>query len=245
MKRFTFLILAFLLTHLGVFAQNLVIWDSVAHYLPPDTLLIRTGPVDSEGEMLKYLAIKNNSVNPIAICVKKVISDTIPGSKNYICWVRCYSDKIYAPTDTVLLQSQRTDYYHFVGHYRPMEKHGISTIRYVFYDTFNHNDSASVRISYNPTGLAVTEANAVKNWLVATPNPANEEVKFSYSIAPGSTGKITILQITGTIMSETQVQGTHGVLDIDTRQMNEGLYFYYLVADGKICSAKKLIIRHQ
>ena len=244
MKKFTLVVVAMLLTMLSGFAQNLVLWDSVAHFLPPDTNLFRSGPVDSEKELLKYLAIKNNSSTAIPVCVKKVVLDTVPGSKNYLCWVRCYPDYVYAPTDTVMLGPQKTDNYHFVGHYRPMEKHGNSTIRYVFYNKFNPNDSVSVRITFNPTGLGISDAITAKNSISATPNPANDGIKFNYSITNGITGKIIILQITGTVISETQVQGTHGSFILDTTEMKDGLYFYYLMVDGKVCSAKKLVIRH-
>ena len=245
MKKSTFLIVAMMIMILRISAQNLVIWDSVAHYLPHDTTLIKSGPLDSEKEMCKYLAVKNVSTAPIAVCVKKVIIDTVPGSKNYLCWVRCYSDRIYAPTDTVLLPPQKTDFYHFAGHYRPMEKNGSSTVRYVFYDRYNHNDSASVKITFSPTNVGIPDQGEIKNTIIATPNPANDEVNFSYSLSQGSSGKITIFQVTGTVISETPVQTTHGVLNINTQDLRDGLYFYYLVVDGKVCSAKKLVVRHQ
>ena len=244
MKKCILFVIAIMLTILSGFAQNLVLWDSVAHFLPPDTNLIRSGALDNEKELCKYLAIKNNSSAPIPVCVKKVILDTTPGSKNYLCWTRCYPDYIYAPVDTVMLGSQKTDNYHFVGHYRPMEKHGTSTIRYVFYNKFDHSDSVSVRITYNPTGMGIPDAIMAKNFIFATPNPANEEIKFNYTITPGTTGKIIILQITGAVISETQVQGTHGSITLDSSEMKDGLYFYYLMVDRNVCSAKKLVIRH-
>jgi hypothetical protein len=245
MKRLILTSIVMMVAMVSGFAQNLVIWDSVAHFLPPDTNLIRSGPVDNEKEMCKYLAIKNNSSAPIPVCVKKVILDTIPGSKNYLCWVRCYSDKIYAPTDTVLLGPQKTDYYHFVGHYRPMDRNGSSTVRYVFYDRYHPTDTASVRITFVPSNVGITEVTTLKNSISATPNPANEEIKFNYTLTPGTTGKIILLQITGTIISETAVQEMRGSLILDTREMRDGLYFYYLMVDGNVCSAKKLVIRHQ
>lgn len=229
---------------LSVCAQNLILWDSVSHFLSKDTLLVRSGPMDNEKELCKYLAVKNNTDQAIPVCVKKVIVDTVTGSKNYICWVRCYSDKIYAPTDTVLLLPHHTDYYHFVGHYRAMDKHGTSTVRYVFYNKLNPNDSTSVRITYSPTNVGIQEQAPAKSLLSASPNPANNEVTFSYSLASGTEGKIVILQLTGTTVAEIPVDGSKGSVTFPASEIRDGLYFYYLVADGKVCSAKKLIIRH-
>jgi len=245
MKKFTLSVAAIMLTIISGFAQNLILWDSVAHFLPSDTTLIKSGPVDADKEMYKYLAVKNNSTSTLGICMKKVIIDTIPGSVNYFCWAKCYPANVYTPADTIQLSPQKTDFYHFVGHYRPIDKKGASTIRYVFYERANPNDSVSVKVTYLPTGLGIVDAVSIKNSISATPNPASEEVNFSYTLTPGSSGKIIILQVTGTVISETQVQGTHGNIVITAQDMKDGLYFYYLMVDGKVCSAKKLIIRHQ
>lgn len=244
MKKSLLFLVAVLMISVSNFAQNLILWDSVAHFLPPDTILIKSGPVDAEKEMQKYIAIKNNSTSAIPVCLKKVVIDTVPGSKNYFCWSRCYPDYIYHPTDTVLLPPQKTEYFRFTAHYRPMDKPGNTTMRYVFYDKYHPSDSVSVRITFNPTGLGTTEMILPKNSISASPNPADDMIRFTYSISPGSTGKIMILQITGTILAEKLVQGAHGTYDFDCTEMKEGLYFYYLMIDGKVCSAKKLVIKH-
>jgi hypothetical protein len=82
------------------------------------------------------------------------------------------------------------------------------------------------------------------NSIIASPNPANSDLTFNYSMTPGSEGEIIILQITGVVASEIPVTGTHGNIVTDTRDMKEGLYFYYLMVDGKAYSAKKFVIRH-
>jgi hypothetical protein len=87
---------------------------------------------------------------------------------------------------------------------------------------------------------AVIRANSV----TGTPNPANAEINFTYNILPGSSGQIIILQITGAVSTEIPVQGGHGSITMDTHAIKEGLYFYYLLVDGKVFSAKKFVIRH-
>jgi hypothetical protein len=114
----------------------------------------------------------------------------------------------------------------------------------VFSDRSNANDTESVNSTTFLSGSGISDAINVKNSISASPNPANEEVTFTYTLIPGSSGKIIILQITGTVISENPVQGTHGNFVLDTREIKAGLYFYYLMADGKVCSAKKFVVRH-
>ena len=169
MKKFTVSVVVMMLAIISVFAQNLVLWDSVANSLPTDTTLIKSGVV---------------------------------------------------------------------------EKKAISTIKHVFYDRSNPNDSESAKITTSNAELGISDAVNAKNSIKASPNPANDEVKFSFSLIPGSSGKIIILQITGTVISENPIQGTHGNFVLTTREIKDGLYFYYLMVNGEVYCAKKFVVRH-
>jgi hypothetical protein len=78
------------------------------------------------------------------------------------------------------------------------------------------------------------------------PNPANEYAFFDYNFTGGyNTVKIALYNVLG---SPTNVVA---ILDKNERkarlyvkELNSGIYFYQLIADGKTLATKKLLVRH-
>ena len=78
------------------------------------------------------------------------------------------------------------------------------------------------------------------------PHPASERATIDYSIS-GSIrdAKISIYNILGASVSDHPLDKNENKLEIFTKDMPSGVYFYQLAVDGKKVATKKLMVRHQ
>lgn len=98
------------------------------------------------------------------------------------------------------------------------------------------------------SGLAAEKLFSSEKIVVSNiyPNPASEMAWLDYTISPlVKDAKISIYNILGSTVSEYTLDKNDVKLDISTRNMASGVYFYQLVVDGKKVATKKLLVRHQ
>ncbi|MCD4774187.1 MAG: T9SS type A sorting domain-containing protein [Bacteroidales bacterium] len=111
--------------------------------------------------IISHVSIRNISDENKSVLIKKVIIDTIAGSNNTFCWGGlCFSSDTYVSPNTVDLIPDE-EYTEFEGHYEGKGEIGISTIRYVFFDEQNPDDSVSVIVNYSTKevqGLSIADA---------------------------------------------------------------------------------------
>jgi Secretion system C-terminal sorting domain len=94
------------------------------------------------------------------------------------------------------------------------------------------------------SGITINEKNnsTLSN---AFPNPANNQTTIAYKINASSTNtKIILTDVFGKMLQTYSLTSNAGSLFIPTINYDEGIYFYSLIADGKIMSTKKLTIIH-
>lgn len=81
--------------------------------------------------------------------------------------------------------------------------------------------------------------------LQAIPNPAGDQLKFNYSIPSNGLVQLQIMDIAGrnvvTVLNQNVAKGNYSV-NVETKLLNNGVYFYRLTLDGK-STTKKLVIR--
>ena len=78
------------------------------------------------------------------------------------------------------------------------------------------------------------------------PNPASESAQVDYQIiGPVSEAKLILLNILGSPVAEYELEKTDRKVQIATRDLSTGYYFYQLSLDGKKVATKKLLVRHQ
>lgn len=97
---------------------------------------------------------------------------------------------------------------------------------------------------YDEVGLE--HAKATNLSLSAYPNPAVNNVKVSYSIpANYSNAEISVRNMVGkTVKTIPAKVGVKSVMNINTAELPNGVYFYSIIADGVTISTKKLVVRH-
>ena len=129
-----------------VFAQNLRIYNN-------DTLLANNTVLNITGSnsqtIVQYLLVKNISNTAINVKVKKIYNSIVSGSENTFCFGVCYDPMTFL-SDAILIAPNAVDS-GFSADYNAHGGGGTSSITYVFFNTANTSDSASVILNFTTT----------------------------------------------------------------------------------------------
>jgi hypothetical protein len=234
---FCFIYMAALLAY----SQSLQLSDSAGPIANNSTRLKYGLP--GADEIVSFVFVKNTTTDSISVKVKKVELFAQHGTSNVFCWGLCFSPDVFVSPDPITIHAGETNVTDFSGHYIPTGVLGISTIRYVFFNTNNPSDSVCVNIDFD------TYAEGINNLPDGTlsnayPNPANNSVSFNYSASQNSDAKLIIRNVLGTIVREVDITNNSGKLSLNTSELADGVYFYSFLVDGKSQVTKKLVIRH-
>lgn len=199
---------------------------------------------DTASAMSVYLDLKNISGNTVYTRAKKIENNLLAGAKVSMCFANhCYLSNVYVTQyqDTILPgDTDKT----FSGDYSANGNLGYSLVTFVFFRPSNPSDSAWVQVQFAATPVnIVSSGDPVFEISSPFPNPASSQVSFNYSIPENSSASFTLLDITGSKIKEIPVYNTHGILNIPTNDISEGMYFYSFYLDGKMIITKKLIIQ--
>lgn len=106
-----------------------------------------------------------------------------------------------------------------------------------------------------PDNLAKTESDATKpnlaaiiqsqkEYLLATPNPASDQVLIEYRFLDTYTKRqLVFYDLYGRPLHQVPVSGSTGKLYLDVGAWGKGVYFYTIVEDGKMLISKRLIVQ--
>ncbi|MFZ4741083.1 MAG: T9SS type A sorting domain-containing protein [Bacteroidales bacterium] len=231
-------ILLFIVTSF-VFAQNLRIYNN-------DTLLANNTVLNITGSnsqtIVQYLLVKNISNTAINVKVKKIYNSIVSGSENTFCFGVCYDPMTFL-SDAVSIASNAVDS-GFSADYNAHGGGGTSSIRYVFFNTANTSDSASVILNFTTTVGINDIAQSGIYFSEAYPNPASGTISFNYSIPEQTAAKIYIANILGAKVADVELSDLSGQKSINTANLKDGIYFYSLIVNDKIFKTRKMIIRH-
>lgn len=116
-------------------------------------------------------------------------------------------------------------------------------VHYQFYDVSNITDSVGVTIRYNST-VGVDEMDKIGGTISnAFPNPANSLVSMKYELKEFSQkGSIVVYDMLGKVQKELALSDRKGTAKIDVSDLNQGVYFYAFLVDGKAITTKKLVV---
>ena len=157
MKKIVLLSLLFSFVAVSSFSQSFQLFTASGDIEDNSTINIWGEPTAT---LVSNVGIRNISDQNKSVLLKKVIIDTIPGSSNSFCWGVCVSPSTYISPVSVEIASGE-EYTEFVGDYFPLDSIGISTIRYVFFDENNTDDSVSIIVNYSTLeerGISIADA---------------------------------------------------------------------------------------
>jgi hypothetical protein len=163
---------------------------------------------------------------------------------NTLVWfclrIRCYGPSTPLSANDTIFGSTSLD---FSTHYVPTQySSGISRIQYSAFLASNPNDSAVFYIEYDtPAGITTLENNAsLSN---PTPNPAKDAVSINYKMTQTpSSAKLVLFNMLGAQVMETEISTAEGSVWIDVSQLEQGVYFYTLVAGNKTLITRRLVV---
>ncbi len=230
---------------LATFAQNLVLLDSLAGQLQPlapNATVVKHGHTNVE--IVKYLAVKNNSADSLHVKVKKEYVNVLHGTINMFCWGLCFGPDVMVSPWSKTIKAGEINTLDFSGHYQPGTVTGASIIRYTFFVDENPNDSVSVLIEYSAYPLGTNQPGTKDLLSEAYPNPSSVQASFNYALPEGSAGEIVVRNLLGTTVANIMLDGTSGKTAIDVTNLREGLYFYTLILNGKVVLTRKMVVRH-
>lgn len=250
MKKIT-LLLSFALAAVSFSqAQNLkIIYQGGTdhNYLNDSTILVYGSSTVSFFPSPTFDVI-NKSSDSANLWVKRTIISALPTTTNAICFAgycgavtqgaSVYSCNIGAG-DTAELGNA------FYGDYYPNNQVGVTTIRYTFYN-YNYADSGSFIIKYitGPAGIALISAGQI-GFSVPYPNPASNNVNFSYSLINGvQSANLKIFDLLGKCIQTLPLNTSKNKTTVDVQTMPSGVYICEIQAEGCQPAYQKMIVSH-
>ncbi len=212
-----------------------------------------TTNINSPTELLEF-KIKNisgsNKLTKIRKAITYLATNTITATNHDIYF--CYNQTCYTPYTNYSVANiaagaalpngggtygLRTEYDH-------VKVIGTSVVRYTIYDSTNTADSVNITITYNVSGV-----NSIKNMANsiflsnASPNPATNAVNFTYDFSNlGSDASIKIYNLLGNLVKTVILNPSLKSTQIDVSILEEGFYFYTLIANGRNSATRKFVV---
>lgn len=238
MKKFLLSFALTLVFGVAVFAQtNIVLSKNGIPYANGDVITIS----DVQTTMTLHLDVQNTSGSSMDVkCRIKAIQQA-SGSELGVCWGVCQSPA--PPVNGPVTIAAGATSSEFESDYKHQGNAGLTSIRYTFFNSANANDSACVICNFEGY-LGLGETMPSFSFSDAYPNPANNAVVFTYQLGNITTAKVVIRDLLGKEVTTANIDQQEGKLRITTDQMINGIYFYSVVADDKIITTKKLVIKH-
>lgn len=121
-------------------------------------------------------------------------------------------------------------------------------IHFPLASTYNLTSSASAPTTggfYTDLPIGIKENSLLSNDVILTPNPANEQVLVSYLLEKNSTIKLSVFNVIGEeVFVNQSSQNLIGKqsLNIDLKNLEKGVYFVRIQAEGESVT-KKLIVQ--
>jgi hypothetical protein len=195
--------------------------------------------------MTAKIWVKNNAGEAKEVKVKKFHVDVLANTMNYFCWGVCYGPDTYESPFGRTIEGGAVSH-EFYGDYNPQAVIGKSTIMYTFFDAAKPNDSVAVYVEFNgsPASAGQEMAGSV-SFSEAYPNPAVSKVNVDYSLPVYvKEATIQITNMLGAKVREIKLEELSGTARIEVSELQNGIYFYSLVADNKLVLTRKFVVKH-
>ncbi len=189
-------------------------------------------------------AATNGATN---VRVVEVERNLAPDHYYMYCW-----NSVCVPSPSELLDLNGSDDFARTGldslklQYYPNDKAGQSIIKFRISSFDNENDAQDVTFSFrvSPVGIFRTVSLSSPDALSpARPCPAASESRISYHVPAGTrVAYIKLFDLMGRELGRYDLDQPAGELVVNVRNLQEGIYFYALVANNQTVSTKRLIV---
>ena len=220
------------------FDGNLVNGQTVTVYAPAST-------VTMEKDIVTHL----NGTVARWTNVKRYELSVVSGTQDYFCWGLCYLPQnagalpLWISQDSVNLAPGADDPHHH-AYYSPVGHVGVSSYRYVWYASANHNDSAFVDIVFDTQHVGVEENTAIDHRFDVFPNPSNSgAMSFSFDQLRGSGSEALIIYnaLGERVVSRSILSAQRSVMLADG-ELSSGVWFAVLEVNGRPVATRRLVV---
>ncbi len=224
-------------------AQSLVIKDKTGvdvtgqvleHYCAPGAGFVSLG-----------LDVFNVSSADKNVKVRKYDLLLADSTASNICWASCYPDFVMETPEPLLIEAG-SFVTNFTGDLSYRSIQGLSSVKFVFFDMDNQNDSSFVTINFIVGTLGIDNAASLKSATVsnAYPNPAVSVVNIEYKLPAGvRNASIKVNNLLGNAIQEITLSNAEGKVTIDVANLSNGVYFYSLIVDNSAIATRKFIVK--
>jgi hypothetical protein len=245
MKRILLLVSAIVLGCTTMFAQSIEIIRPNGNHSINDSIIEVEAAYANSDLMSVPLWIINKSGSSINVKCKWEDSVRLAKTWNSVCWVLCYganvSSEWQAPSNPAIAPGDTNET--FAGDFYDTAHTGCETIRYVFYNASNVNDSAWVLVRFCVSPLSVPQIEGNTLHISAPyPNPSGSYTSFNYHIT--SDAHLTIYNSIGQSLRDILLSPSANKTNLNVSDMPSGVYICRLSSAGAEPIFQKLIVAH-
>ena len=240
-KSILFLITGMLMAS-SVVAQSLVIKDKTGVDKTGQTIDHICTP--GEGFVSLGMDVFNVSDSRKSVKVRKHELSLVEGSEISICWQSCYPPFVFETPDPIQIEPG-TFSPNFTGDITYGSTQGTTTVKFVFFDINNPNDSSFIVINFIIGTLGLQDGPiTLSNLPNAYPNPATSSVYFDYSLPTyAGNAQIRINNLLGTTVREISLEKNEGKAQLDVSSLKNGIYFYSLMINNSATITRKFVVK--
>lgn len=199
------------------------------------------------GTLVGYLNSTITGPNDKTVNVKRYETSVEPNTSNFFCWGVCYNTvpvgthPVWVSVDPIDMTAGQ-EYTNFSAYHQPNGSVGVSCFRYVWYDMNNSDDSTYVDICFDTETVGVEEIAMVQQ-LSVYPNPSKGAVDFNVALDPSvQDAELVVHNLLGEMEWSRLLNGPNSVVQLPAGLLASGVYFYSVVADGRVAVTEKLVI---
>lgn len=225
------------------YSQSLKLSTTRGDITNGDTIVMTS--MDNDASFVLSLSFTNLTNSTVDVMVRKTELSIVPGSENYFCdWITCNQPSTFTSTSPLSLAASATNNM-FTGDYLSHNNAGRSYVMYTFYNNNNPTDTVAVVAGYyTGSGVGIDPTANTTTISKAYPNPAKDYFQLDYNFDNANNASVEILNVVGSVVRSQSIQGLNGTAKIDISELNNGVYFYNVVVDGRKVASKKLVVQH-
>lgn len=240
-----FFTLALIISVLALSAQSYTVTRDGATVTSGDTFYVSGDGEATFGELnIEFNVTANESIRLIG---EKVEVQVVENTTNYFCWGNCFLSNIYI-SDPVILDAGQSEV--FSMHYQ--YDNDISEVlnqnqvmKYYLYPANDPDDMFIINVVFKYTYENVEDISVVEEFSNAYPVPASDVINFDYSFSSNvSSAMIAVYNMMGQEVLRSDIGSMSGKLSLNVSDLNDGIYFYSLIVNGKTEKSNKLVVRH-
>ncbi len=242
-------VFALLIASLGAKAQIVNITNSQSQVVNGQEVTV-TGDANAALLTSSLYTTRNGSTS-INVNVKRYELNAQAGTQNYFCWGVCY-DAIPAGTlpfwsagqEAMLPMAPGATLDNFHAYHVPLGNAGISTYRYVWYNTAAPTDTVYVDIRFEATAVGIEEVSRPAAQIQAYPNPTSgNDLQLEVSMDRASAGtQVVAYDMLGGAVRRLAIGAQQNRLLLPTSDWTPGVYFVSIERNGATLATRRVVV---